>query len=318
MQEFKQLKASIAQKEAKLAEQADAIEKNQRELEQVKAKRESLAQMTEHYAGYFAGVKAVMKNRRQLSGVVGTVADLIQIPEQYLTAIDTSLGSSSQFIVVEQEKDGREAINFLKRAQSGRATFLPLTTIKPRHINHNALQSAEAVAGFVGVGSDLIDYEQQVSQIIENLLGNTLIAEDLKSANKIAKAVNYRYRVVSLDGNMMNAGGSMTGGGSKSNNSHIFTQKKELEDLRERQNVLEEKLADKTSGDQSLKQEHQKLNEKAEKIKEIGEQKRYKEQDVAKDVKLLQDTTDRLRKQVKVLNYEQTELLAEAEMLKNR
>lgn len=316
LQEFKQLKASIAQKEAKLAEQADAIEKNQRELEQVKAKRESLAQMTEHYAGYFAGVKAVMKNRRQLSGVVGTVADLIQIPEQYLTAIDTSLGSSSQFIVVEQEKDGREAINFLKRAQSGRATFLPLTTIKPRHINHNALQSAEAVAGFVGVGSDLIDYEQQVSQIIENLLGNTLIAEDLKSANKIAKAVNYRYRVVSLDGNMMNAGGSMTGGGSKSNNSHIFTQKKELEDLRERQNVLEEKLADKTSGDQSLKQEHQKLNEKAEKIKEIGEQKRYKEQDVAKDVKLLQDTTDRLRKQVKVLNYEQTELLAEAEMLK--
>lgn len=316
LQEFKQLKASISQKEAELAEQADAIEKNQRELEQVKAKRESLAQMTEHYAGYFAGVKAVMKNRRQLSGVVGTVADLIQIPEQYLTAIDTSLGSSSQFIVVEQEKDGREAINFLKRAQSGRATFLPLTTIKPRHINHNALQSAEAVAGFVGVGSDLIDYEQQVSQIIENLLGNTLIAEDLKSANKIAKAVNYRYRVVSLDGNMMNAGGSMTGGGSKSNNSHIFTQKKELEDLRERQNVLEEKLADKTSGDQSLKQEHQKLNEKAEKIKEIGEQKRYKEQDVAKDVKLLQDTTDRLRKQVKVLNYEQTELLAEAEMLK--
>lgn len=316
LQEFKQLKASITQKEAKLAEQADAIEKNQRELEQVKAKRESLAQMTEHYAGYFAGVKAVMKNRRQLSGVVGTVADLIQIPEQYLTAIDTSLGSSSQFIVVEQEKDGREAINFLKRAQSGRATFLPLTTIKPRHINHNALQSAEAVAGFVGVGSDLIDYEQQVSQIIENLLGNTLIAEDLKSANKIAKAVNYRYRVVSLDGNMMNAGGSMTGGGSKSNNSHIFTQKKELEDLRERQNVLEEKLVDKTSGDQSLKQEHQKLNEKAEKIKEIGEQKRYKEQDVAKDVKLLQDTTDRLRKQVKVLNYEQTELLAEAEMLK--
>ncbi|WP_347299203.1 chromosome segregation protein SMC [Dolosigranulum savutiense] len=316
LQEFKQLKASITQKEAKLAEQADAIEKNQRELEQVKAKRESLAQMTEHYAGYFAGVKAVMKNRRQLSGVVGTVADLIQIPEQYLTAIDTSLGSSSQFIVVEQEKDGREAINFLKRAQSGRATFLPLTTIKSRHINHNALQSAEAVAGFVGVGSDLIDYEQQVSQIIENLLGNTLIAEDLKSANKIAKAVNYRYRVVSLDGNMMNAGGSMTGGGSKSNNSHIFTQKKEIEDLRERQNVLEEKLADKTSGDQSLKQEHQKLNEKAEKIKEIGEQKRYKEQDVAKDVKLLQDTTDRLSKQVKVLNYEQTELLAEAEMLK--
>lgn len=316
LQEFKQLKASITQKEAKLAEQADAIEKNQRELEQVKAKRESLAQMTEHYAGYFAGVKAVMKNRRQLSGVVGTVADLIQIPEQYLTAIDTSLGSSSQFIVVEQEKDGREAINFLKRAQSGRATFLPLTTIKPRHINHNALQAAEAVAGFVGVGSDLIDYEQQVSQIIENLLGNTLIAEDLKSANKIAKAVNYRYRVVSLDGNMMNAGGSMTGGGSKSNNSHIFTQKKELEDLRERQNILEEKLADKTSGDQSLKQEHQKLNEKAEKIKEIGEQKRYKEQDVAKDVKLLQDTTDRLSKQVKVLNYEQTELLAEAEMLK--
>lgn len=315
LQEFKELKTALAQKEDLLAERANAIEKNQRELEQVKAKRESLAQMTEHYAGYFAGVKAVMKNQAQLSGIVGTVADLIHIQEQYLTAIDTSLGSSSQFIVVEQEKDGREAINFLKRAQSGRATFLPLTTIKPRTLNYNALQSAKAVTGFVGVGSDLIDYEQHVSQIIENLLGHTFIAEDLKSANDIAKAINYRYRVVSLDGNMMNAGGSMTGGGSKSNNSHIFTQKKELKDLQERQNVLEEALADKTSGDQSLKQAHQKLNEKLDEIKAIGEQKRYKEQDLTKDVELLQQASQRLNKQEKVLSYEQTELLTEIKSL---
>ncbi|PJH64035.1 hypothetical protein, partial [Salmonella enterica] len=120
---YKEFTDSLESKEQRLQDL-----KNQ--LEQAKAKQSSLSEMQENYAGYFSGVKSIMKNTDHLNGIVGTVADLVQIPKDYLEAIDTVLGSSSQFIVVEDEKSGRQAIRYLKEGRSGRATFLPLTTIK--------------------------------------------------------------------------------------------------------------------------------------------------------------------------------------------
>src|SRR5699024_6906061 len=169
--------------------------------ERSKARYSSLKQMQDNYAGYFAGVKEIMQNKEQLNGIVGTVADLIKIPSEYLEAIDTVLGSNSQFIVVEDERAGREAIQYLKKHRSGRATFLPLTTIKPRYVQQQTLRTAQSQSGFIGVASELINYNKHVSNIIENLLGHTLVAEDLNSANRIARSINFRHRVVSLDGN---------------------------------------------------------------------------------------------------------------------
>ncbi|MDZ7835610.1 MAG: hypothetical protein U5K84_10195 [Alkalibacterium sp.] len=143
------------------------------------------------------------------------------------------LGAASQFVIVEDEKAGRDAIQYLKNKKAGRATFLPLTTIKKRFVSSQMRQTAQEIDGFVGVASDLIHFDDQVRNVMENLLGQTIVARDLKSANAIAKALRYSVRIVSLDGDVMNAGGSMTGGGGKrSSNAHLFSQKKEQKALR--------------------------------------------------------------------------------------
>src|SRR5699024_7618602 len=132
------------------------------ELERAKAKQSSLQEMQENYAGYYAGVRSVMKQKSSLSGVIGTVAELIKIHTQYVQAIDTVLGSSGQFVVVEDEKSGRDAINYLKKTKSGRATFLPLTTIKPRSLSVNIKNQISAVTGYIGIASELVENESSV------------------------------------------------------------------------------------------------------------------------------------------------------------
>lgn len=279
--------------------------------ERSKARYSSLKQMQENYAGYFAGVKEIMQQKQQLNGIVGTVADLIKIPSEYLEAIDTVLGSNSQFIVVEDERSGREAIQYLKKNRSGRATFLPLTTIKPRYVQQQTLQTAQSQPGFIGVASELIEYNQNVSNIIENLLGHTIVAEDLNSANQIARSIGFRHRVVSLDGNVMNAGGSMTGGGSRSNNAHIFTQKEELEQLDKTIKVLTERIrSDEKSLDESVNEQSD-LSDRLEAIKIAGEEKRYSENDLKNEVNYLQDSVSQLEKQLKANKFEFNEMRQE-------
>jgi len=290
----------------------DRLQKLRNQLEQAKAKRSSLSEMKDNYAGYFAGVKAVMKNKDQISGLVGTVADLIQIPEKYLEAIDTVLGSSSQFVVVEDEKAGRRAIKYLKDRRAGRATFLPLTTIKARHIQKQWINNAQDVPGFIGIASDLIDYDTSVSNIVGNLLGNTIVAATLEAANKIARAVSYRCRIVSLDGNVMNAGGSMTGGGGKrSSNSHIFTQKDELKKLtifidetmktiKHEQAVVEQNV-----------QENESYKKEMDRVRQAGEEKRYLENQLENEIKSAEESVHQLERQLEALSFEMEERSSE-------
>src|SRR5699024_8620974 len=281
--------------------------------ERSKARYSSLKQMQDNYAGYFAGVKEIMQNKQQLNGIVGTVADLIKIPAEYLEAIDTVLGSNSQFIVVEDERAGREAIQYLKKNRSGRATFLPLTTIKPRYVQQQTLRTAQSQSGFIGVASELINYNKHVSNIIENLLGHTLVAEDLNSANQIARSINFRHRVVSLDGNVMNAGGSMTGGGSRSNNAHIFTQKEELEQLEKTIRALTKQIQVAQKGLEDSLNEQSELSDRLEEIKTAGEDKRYIENDLKNEVNYINDSVDQLAKQLKANDFEFNEMNREHE-----
>lgn len=279
------------------------------QLQQAKAKHRSLTEMQENYAGYFAGVKAVMQQREQLKGIVGTVADLIDIPKQFVDAVDTVLASSSQFVVVEDEQAGREAISYLKKQRAGRATFLPLTTIKPRHLQQELKKQAEAVKGYLGIASELIHFDSHVSNVVENLLGNTIVAESLEAANAIARAVNYRVRVVSLEGDVMNAGGSMTGGGGKrSSNAHLFSQKKELKELEifigetEKTVAIREKELEKETAKQ------QELAEKLESIRTNGEEKRVYEKQLQSELDALEEKRSRLEKEQKAYTYESHEV----------
>lgn len=296
----------------------DQLQKLKNDYERAQAKHQSLSQMQDNYAGYFAGVKEIMQNQDRLQGIVGTVADLISIPSQYLEAIDTVLGSSSQFVVVRDEQSGRQAIQYLKQKRSGRATFLPMTTIKARYVRQDNLNRAQQEPGYIGIASDLIDYNPEVDAIIKNLLGNILVAEDLDAANKIARAIGYSSRVVSLDGNVMNAGGSMTGGGSRSNNSHIFTQKEELKSLGQTLENLKPRIQELSDHLEDQTQKRQDLVEHLEEIRQIGENKRYQENNLKNEVNNLKESTKQGTQRVKAGNYELKELSDNLNQAKNR
>lgn len=180
--------------------------------------------------GYFGAVKAVMKEsgRGALRGIYGPVSQLITVKDKYSAAIETALGAAVQNIVVDNETDAKRAMGFLKEHRAGRATFLPITAIKGRVLSEQGLDDQY---GFVSIASDLVSYDNKYSEIIRWLLGRTAVAEDIDSAIAIAKKYSYRFRIVTLDGQVINAGGSMTGG-SRVQNAGILSRGNEIERLK--------------------------------------------------------------------------------------
>ena len=195
----------------KLTAASDRVVQLTMEENSLNSRIHMLTEMEKVYEGYSKAVKVVMQahDRGQLSGVRGPVAGLLKVPDQYTVAIEIALGGAMQNIVVEREEDGKAAIAYLKRRDSGRATFLPMDAIRPNSIQENGL---ERQRGFVGIASQLIRYDEAYRNVFANLLGRVIIAEDMDSAIAIARAYRHRYRIVTLDGQVLNAGGSMTGG----------------------------------------------------------------------------------------------------------
>lgn len=175
-----------------------------------------MKELQDDFDGFMLGVKEVLKAARKsvLHGVHGAVAELIRVPEKLELAMETALGASVQHIVMDNEAVSRQAISFLKQRQLGRATFLPLDVIRPRTVSASDRSLAEGEAGFIGFGSELVQYDPKYSNIVGSLLGNVVIAETLEQANRIAARFSYRFRVVTLEGDVVNAGGSMTGAAS--------------------------------------------------------------------------------------------------------
>ncbi|WP_423189290.1 chromosome segregation protein SMC [Alkalibacterium sp. f15] len=310
-------KTQMADTQASYKQQANRLGQLNQQLQRAQAKQASLKEMQENYAGYFAGVKAVMRGKDTLQGIVGTVADKMDVPTDVTEAIDIVLGAASQFVIVEDEKAGRDAIAYLKNKKAGRATFLPLTTIKKRFVSPQMRQTAEEVDGFIGIASDLIHFDDNVRNVMENLLGQTVVAKDLHSANAIAKALRYSVRIVSLDGDVMNAGGSMTGGGGKrSSNAHLFSQKKEQKALRIEIDELEKTVALRESESEADRATIDALTKELEELRTSGEDIRLEERQLEQVASSLQETVSRLEREYKGLRYEQSEAEKEATQVK--
>lgn len=207
-----------------------AIDEKQRELHKGQDRVRLLEDLEKNMEGYFGAVKAVMKEsgRCALRGIYGPVSQLITVKDKYSAAIETALGAAVQNIVVDNETDAKRAMGFLKERRAGRATFLPITAIKGRVLSEQGLDDQY---GFVSIASDLVSYDNKYSEIIRWLLGRTAVAEDIDSAIAIAKKYSYRFRIVTLDGQVINAGGSMTGG-SRVQNAGILSRGNEIERLK--------------------------------------------------------------------------------------
>ena len=190
-----------------------------------------LEDLEKNLEGFNHSVKIVMKEseRGTLSGIHGPVSRVIQVPKQYTVAIETALGAAMQNIVTGTEYDAKSAINMLKKRDGGRCTFLPMTTIKGKSLNESGLDRCD---GFIGIAQELCSCSPEYNGILSSLLGRIVIAEDLNCAVKIAKQYSYRFKIVTLDGQVVNAGGSLTGG-SLARKSGLLSRVSEIESLKE-------------------------------------------------------------------------------------
>lgn len=193
-------------------------------------------------------VKNVINNIR-LKGIHGVLGRLIDVPEKYVTAIETSLGANSNVIVVDNETCAKEAINYLKENKLGRATFFPISIIKARNVLYEDINLIKDEEGYIGIASDLIHYDDKYQNIVLNQLGNVIVVDNIDTLNKIGKILKYRYKIVSLEGEIQFAGGSITGGNVK-NTSSLLNQKyelealkKDLDDKKKKMNTLESNLS---------------------------------------------------------------------------
>lgn len=228
------LQTSIQQNKQSIDELNNIISRN-------KSKKEMLIDAIENKANLSYGIKAVLKMAKTSKGILGVIEDLIIPEEQYQTAITVSLGGAMQFVVTEDENIAKSAISFLRENNAGRVTFLPISVIKERHVRQEHLLVAQEIKGFLGVASDFVSYDSKIEHIVFNQLGNIILCDDLESANAISKATFGRYKVVTMLGDVVNVGGSMTGGSvKKTQTSHV--QKMELQQLVESLTQQEDKL----------------------------------------------------------------------------
>ncbi|MGX4593943.1 chromosome segregation protein SMC [Leuconostoc sp. JNUCC 76] len=287
------------------------------ELNKVRSHRDALNSLDE-YAGFYQGVRALMKPQtlEKFSGIKGVIAELMAVPSRYALAIETVLGGVLQQVVVDNTSTAKQVISYLTKNRAGRVTILPMDTIKSRHLS--GLEAVQHMDGFIGIAADLIDMPEEMSAIKTNILGTTVLAENLDQATEIAKRGHFRFRVVSLNGQVVNAGGSMTGGATQKRGATLLSRQADISELSKRADklsvqarTLEETLQLKRSAGEQLQ----------EKLLLAQESLRAAQNDTKKidyELSRQQDAIKQQKRAVQATQYELKEVSEQQLELKNR
>ena len=267
--EQEEQKTSYQAQQSQLFDRLDSLKNKQ-------ARAQSLENILRNHSNFYAGVKSVLQEKDRFGGIIGAVSEHLTFDVHYQTALEIALGASSQHIIVEDENAATKAIDFLKRNRAGRATFLPLTTIKARTISSQNQDAIAASPGFLGMADELVSFDKRLEAIFKNLLATTAIFDTVEHARAAARQVRYQVRMVTLDGTELRTGGSYAGGANRQNNS-IFI-KPELEQLQKEIADEEESLSTDEASLKNLQEEMARLTESLEAIKSQGEQARIQEQ----------------------------------------
>ena len=267
--EQEEKKVSYQVQQSQLFDRLDSLKNKQ-------ARSQSLENILRNHSNFYAGVKSVLQEKDRLGGIIGAVSEHLTFDVHYQTALEIALGASSQHIIVEDENAATKAIDFLKRNRAGRATFLPLTTIKARTISSQNQDAIASSPGFLGMADELVTFDTRLEAIFKNLLATTAIFDTVEHARAAARQVRYQVRMVTLDGTELRTGGSYAGGANRQNNS-IFI-KPELEQLQKEIAEEEASLRSEEAALKTLQDEMAVLTERLEAIKSQGEQARIQEQ----------------------------------------
>ncbi|CKL47951.1 chromosome segregation protein SMC [Streptococcus pneumoniae] len=267
--EQEEQKTSYQAQQSQLFDRLDNLKNKQ-------ARAQSLENILRNHSNFYAGVKSVLQEKDRLGGIIGAVSEHLTFDMHYQTALEIALGASSQHIIVEDENAATKAIDLLKRNRAGRATFLPLTTIKARTISSQNQDAIAVSPGFLGMADELVTFDTRLEAIFKNLLATTAIFDTVEHARAAARQVRYQVRMVTLDGTELRTGGSYAGGANRQNNS-IFI-KPELEQLQKEIAADEASLRSDRVALKTLQDEMARLTESLEAIKSQGEQARIQEQ----------------------------------------
>ncbi|GLC87430.1 chromosome segregation protein SMC [Lysinibacillus piscis] len=274
---------------ASVTEKQDMLYKAYQHQQQLQSRKDTLAELEADFSGFFQGVKEVLlaRDKQELVGIEGAVAELIQVNGEFSQAIETALGAASQHIVTTDERHAQQAIHWLKQKKAGRATFLPKTVMKSRQVNRATIQQAITHPAFIEMADTLVTFDEANRSIVENLLGNVIVAAHLEGASQIARLCGFRYRVVTLEGDIVNAGGSLTGGATKQQSS-LFTRKAELETLTVKLEALANSIYHAEQAVSTEKEKLFSLRDTVEQVKLDGEQLRKEEMEQASRLRELE------------------------------
>lgn len=307
-QAVQQLETSVEQEQRQYHRKQEQVKEASALYQQALAKQKSLRALQQNYSGYYNGVKAVLKERHRLPGIVGAVAECLHVDERYATAFDVAVGSAMQHIIVEDEAAGKAGIQYLKQQRQGRATFLPLSVIKPYHLPENVKTTLQGQEGYVGVAMELATFDPKVANVMASLLGTTIIATTLDSANRLSRLVNYKYKVVSLEGDIIRPGGAMTGGQVKSG-QNLFSQQNELAQLDQTIDAMklkyEQQEAKLMQGQATIQAQQEALQQARQEETTL----RIQCQNDQKELEVKQRDYDHCSKEYKALNFETSDAL---------
>ena len=267
--ELDQVQATYQSEQGRLFDLLDQLKGKQ-------ARQSSLEAILKNHSNFYAGVKAVLQEAPSLGGIIGAVSEQLTFDTRYQTALEIALGGASQNVIVEDEATAKRAIAFLKEKRQGRATFLPLTTIKPRQLSGQQISLLESSDGFLGLASDLVTYQPNLDVIFQNLLGTIAIFDTIDHANKAARATKFQVRMVTMDGAEIRPGGAFAGGSNR-NNSTTFI-KPELDALLGEIAELSSQLQEQESLVAAKKTSLDQTREVLETIKAEGEEARLNQQ----------------------------------------
>lgn len=239
------------------------------EYHKSRSKLDTLMNMTERYEGYGNSIRKIMEKKKEYQGIHGVVADLFQVEKKYEQALETALGGSIQNIVTDTENTAKQLIEFLKQNRYGRATFLPLTSMK----NRNPFLKTEVLQeeGVIGLASELIKTKEEYLDLARHLLGRIVVVEHIDYAILLARKYQYSLRIVTLDGESLNPGGAMTGGAFR-NNSNLLGRKRETNELKEKIGSLTQTLNERKEEEKHLKQEKENLRTVGEQLENLRQE----------------------------------------------
>lgn len=319
LEEFQVNQKQLEGKKASLDEKQEMLYKAYQLQHQLKGRKDTLEELEADFSGFYTGVKEVLlaREKGELHGIDGAVAELVKVEGEYAKALETALGASLQHIITDTDDSARTAINWLKAKRVGRATFLPRTTMKSRKIHSSSLLAIQSHPSFINTADELVTAEPKYREIVENLLGNVLVAKELKGATQIAKTCGYRYRVVTMDGDVVNAGGSLTGGAVKQQSS-LFSRKAELEQLTVKLTSLEGTILSAESAVSELKASVSELTTKITSLRTEGEHLRKSEMDITSELRELASEEKSLKDRVSLFESEKSDASGVQSSLEDR